>query len=349
MRTISPDAGAIRTVRAVDEPDLVLPARPDEPIEVRLVSSEHRLTDVREHLAVYVGGLEDHHAGRGPVAGRYERVGASLTFTPAFGFVAGQAYVVRRGDGRTHRLTEFRVPARPEAMPPPARVTAVYPSGEALPENVLRFYLHFSVPMAPHRSSEFISLRDATGQVDPAAFMRFKQELWDADRRRLTILVDPGRIKRGVATNLDRGPALLEGGRYALTVGTGWPAADGSSVLQAFSKPFRVTAALRSQPTMERWTWSSPRPGSSDPLVVTFDRPFDRHLLCDAIRVVSDDGVAVVGEPRVGPAESSWSFVPDEPWGARPVRIVVDDALEDVAGNTARELLDRDLRPRRSP
>lgn len=257
------------------------------------------------------------------------------------------ADLVRRGDGRSDRLTEFRVPAPPSAAPPPAQVTAVYPSGDALPENVLRFYLHFSVPMAPHRSGEFINLRDATGGVDPAAFMRFKQELWDVDRRRLTILVDPGRIKRGVATNLDRGPALLEGGRYALTVGEGWPSADGSSVLPAFCKPFRVTAALRSRPTMERWTRSSPRPGSRDPLVITFDRPFDRHLLRDAIRVVPHDGVAIAGEPRVGRAESSWSFVPDEPWGGRAVRIVVDDALEDVAGNTARELLDRDLRPRR--
>ena len=113
-------------------------------------------------------------------------------------------------------------------------MTDVYPSGDLLPENVLRFYVHFSEPMTPHLASDFVTLRDASGVADRAAFMKFKQELWNADRTRLTVLIDPGRIKRSVATNLDLGPALLEGERYSLTVDEGWPSADGSSVLPSF-------------------------------------------------------------------------------------------------------------------
>ena len=92
---------------------------------------------------------------------------------------------------------------------------------------------------------------------------------------------------------------------------------------------------------------SSPRPGTRDALVVAFDRPFDRHGLERAIRVLSHDGDVVAGVSRIGRAESSWSFVPDDAWGPGAIRTVVDDALEDVAGNTAPELLDRDLRPGR--
>ena len=246
----------------------------------------------------------------------------------------------RRSEERTW-LTEFRIPRDSPAAP--AFVTDVYPSGDVLPENVLRFYVHFSVPMAPHLASEFVTLCDASGVSDPAAFMKFKQELWNADRTRLTVLIDPGRIKRSVATNLDLGPALLEGERHALTVDEGWPSADGSSVLPSFSKHFSVIEALREQPDVGRWISRPPRLGTREPLSVTFDRPFDRHLLSEALYVVAIDGQAIDGTPLVGESEMSWSFTPNEPWAASGMHVMVDSALEDVAGNNLRELLDREI------
>jgi hypothetical protein len=328
----------------VDGPDLFLPQRVDDPVELRLAPDEaaHPPTGGSKRLAVFVGSAASYHEQRLPVAGRDERDGQFLRFTPAFGFVAGQEYVVRtRRSGEPDRLTEFRIPG--EVAAAPALVTGVYPSGDVLPENVLRFYVHFSVPMTPHLAADSVALRHASGRVDRAAFMRFKQELWNADRTRLTILLDPGRIKRSVATNPELGPALLEGQRYELTVEHGWPAANGSSVLPSFSKRFSVGGALREPPNVERWSWRPPRPGTCDALRIVFDRPFDRHLLDDALCVVDGGGQPVDGTPLPGDSETSWSFTPAEPWTTGDVRIVVDDALEDVAGNNFRELLDRDV------
>ena len=329
-------------VRPISDPDLLLPRAAGEPVVWRPVGGEadHFPSEGGRRLELFVGGADAFDDRRLPVAGRYEREGDSLRFRPAFGLVAAQDYVVRtRRPGETFRLTEFRIPR--EAAAAPALVTEVYPSGDVLPENMLRFYLHFSVPMAPHLASDFIRLRDESGRTDTAAFMRFKQELWNADRTRLTILIDPGRIKRSVATNLDLGPVLLEGARYALIVDEGWPSADGSATLPEFSKSFRVGPALRERPRIERWTWESPRPGTRQAIVITFDRPFDRHLLPDAIHIGAGDGLRVDGTPHVGRDETSWSFTPDEPWPAGEVRITVDDSLEDVAGNNFREVLDR--------
>ena len=325
----------------VGDPDLFLPRRVGDPVTLRLETAEDDRDPIDEDqvLAVFVGGADAYREGRLPIAGRYEREGEFLRFTAAFGFVAGQDCVVcTRSIGEPPRLTEFRIPR--EATPAPALVTDVYPSGDVLPENVLRFYVHFSVPMSPHLASEFVTLRDASGVADPAAFMKFKQELWNADRTRLTVLIDPGRIKRGVATNLDLGPALLEGERYSLTIDAGWPSADGSSVLPSFSKHFRVTEALRERPDVGRWTSRPPRVGTREPLLVTFDRPFDRHLLNTALRVAGSDGQTINGTSLVGESETSWSLTPVEPWTAPGMHVTVDDNLEDIAGNNLRELLD---------
>lgn len=338
--TLTPSPG-------VDSPDLFLPQRVDDPVVLRLASDEaaHPPTEGCQDLSVFVGSADAYHERRLPMVGHVERDGRSLSFRPAFRFVAGQEYVVRTGrNGEPDRLTEFLIPR--EVAAAPALVTGVFPSGDVLPENVLRFYVHFSVPMATHLASDFIALRDASGCADRAAFMRFKQELWNADRTRLTILLDPGRIKRSVATNPELGPVLLEGQRYELTVEHGWPAANGSSILPSFSKRFSVGGALREPPNVERWSWRPPRPGTCDALRIVFDRPFDRHLLDDALCVVDGGGQLVAGTPRPGDSETSWSFTPDEPWTTGDVRIAVGDALEDVAGNNFRELLDRDVEHR---
>jgi hypothetical protein len=331
-------------VHGADDPDLLLPQRIDEPVVLRLGYGEtdHHPTGGDQRLAVFVGSADSYNDERRPVAGRDEHDERFLRFTPVFDFVAGQAYVVRtRRHGEPDRLTEFRIPR--EVAAAPALVTDVYPSGDVLPENVLRLYVHFSVPMTPHLASDFVALRNESGRVDRSAFMKFKQELWNADRTRLTVLIDPGRIKRSVATNLDLGPALLEGQRFALTVDEGWPAADGSSVLQSFSKSFRVGPALRERPNVRQWKSRSPRVGTREPLVITFDRPFDRHLLNRALHAVASDGQTIDGTALVGESEMSWSFIPVEPWIAPGMHVTVEDALEDVAGNNFRELLDRDV------
>ena len=338
------DARTVRRPAPAPVDDLLVPRHVDEPVVMRLAEGdpEPHPTGGPKILAVFVGRSDSYHEGRLPVAGRYERDGDVLRFTPAFGFVAGHHYVVRtRHTGARHRLTEFHVPAG--AVSADALVTGVYPSGSVLPENVLRFYVHFSVPMAPHLASEFVKLHDAAGVADAAAFMRFKQELWSEDRTRLTVLLDPGRIKRSVATNLDLGPALLEGKRYELTVGGGWPSADGTSRLPPFSKSFSVAAPLREQPDVGLWRWRSPRPGTRESLEITFDRPFDRHSLSEALHVVARDGRTIDGTPRIGEDESSWHFTPDDPWTAGDLRVTVNDALEDIAGNSFRDLLDRDM------
>lgn len=331
----------MNSIAHANDHDLSLPQYDSESFTIHFSESAVNWDEVtiNEVLQIFVGAIDLCCDGRTPVAGRYALKSNFLTFTPAFSFVAGQDYVARiRIPGMDEDLVPFSLSSVAATID--ATVTEIYPSGDTLPENVLRFYIHFSVPMSPHVAFDYIELRDASGVVDEAAFMRFKQELWNEDRTRLTLLIDPGRIKRNVATNVELGPALLAGQHYVLSVASGWPSADGMSVLPAFSKAFTVSDALRERPDVRLWQTTPPCLGTSDPLNITFDRPFDRHLLSKDIRVVTGDGQIVGGIIHVDEGENAWSFTPNEPWAHEDLQVIVTPTLEDVAGNNFRDLLD---------
>jgi hypothetical protein len=56
------------------------------------------------------------------------------------------------------------------------------------------------------------------------------------DMTRLTLFIDPGRIKRGVAPLEEIGPALHAGKRYTLEIDSGWHDASGCRCVRVFGK-----------------------------------------------------------------------------------------------------------------
>lgn len=301
-----------------------------------------------ELLQVFVGSSSDCCQGRRPIAGKYTLADQRLTFTPAFRFIEGQRYTVHtrlsgNGDsevcGDNCLLHEFELQS--SVSQPEVRVAAILPSGPTIPENTLRFYVYFTAPMAANRSAEFIDLVDASGQVDSEAFMSFKQELWSEDRKRLTVLMDPGRIKRGVAQHERLGPALETGQSYSLVIKANWPAANGGQAIPRFEHSFQVASALRSLPKVADWRVDAPRKLSSEPLTIRFDRPFDFESVQSNVGVFSEDGNPISGEVTLTQQEQLWQFQPTMPWQGTQVLVSVNKRLEDVAGNNLNELLDQ--------
>ncbi|MEL6960260.1 MAG: hypothetical protein AAGL89_15035, partial [Pseudomonadota bacterium] len=330
---------AMTSVVTAEEVRFSLPELGSDPVVLHLQDNMSEAGEPPDLLQVFVGSSDSCCDGRTPVAGRYEHDGSRLAFLPAFGFEAGQDYVAR-ATVQTGDVTLVPFQIASDVAATDAAVTSIYPSGDVLPENVLRFYIHFATPMAPHVAFDHIRLRDASGIVDEAAFMQFKQELWNEDRTRLTVLIDPGRIKRNVATNVELGPALLEGQRYTLEVAAGWPSADGRSVLPGFAKSFTVGSPLRTLPSLDLWDATRPCVGTQGSLYVTFDRPFDRHLLERSVSVTRYDGSNIEGTLTVGSSERSIIFTPAADWSGDTIRISIDATLEDVAANNFRDLLD---------
>lgn len=318
-----------------------LPDDSSAPITLRVpygaVKAENK--NINEKLQIFVGNIDGCCDERTPIAGRYVLESNSLTFKPAFNFVEGQEYVARiQTSGENVELVPFEIGSA--APMEDVHITTIYPSADVIPENTLRFYIHFSAPMQPHVSFEHIKLVSADGKVDEAAFMKFKQELWNEDRTRLTVLMDPGRIKRNVATNRELGPALHKGTDYSLIVTDGWMPVQGKTALKKYSKIFSVGQALRELPNTDEWKMSLPRSNTQESLIIEFDRSFDAGLLQKSITVMTAFGQVINGVATISNNETVWSFKPDGKWSSNSFNIVVDPHLEDVAGNNFKDLLD---------
>lgn len=218
-------------------------------------------------------------------------------------------------------------PAAP-AIRPSVRVSSVYPSAYELPANLLKFYVHFSGPMSRGEAWDHLRLLDQDGQEVELPFLQLEQELWDTENQRLTVLFDPGRIKRGVLPREQIGEALSPGRLYTLEIGKSWRDAQGQHLVQGHAKKFRVRDEDRVPIEPASWKIKSPKAGTRDPLVVDLGEPLDHAMLA---RSLSVSGVPGAGSIDAG--ECVWRFTPQEIWKPGEYRLEVDSSLEDLAGN----------------
>jgi hypothetical protein len=283
-------------------------------------------------LSVYVLDTNDNVQAQA-LAGRHEIVSDTLRFTPQFPLRAGMNYQVRflPQDALRAYTKEISVPAPPPA--PPTRITAMYPSADTLPDNQLRFYVHFSAPMAAGDAYAHVKLLKENGEAVHRPFLEIGEELWDGTGTRLTLLFDPGRVKRGLTPREMFGPVLETGHSYRLVIDKEWRDANGQPLAEGFERRFKAGPPIESAIDVNEWKIAPPAPGSREPLVIRFQRPLDRACVMRMITVADANGKEVAGEIAVSDLECRWEFVPTRPWAAGKYEIVADTALEDPTGN----------------
>jgi hypothetical protein len=222
-------------------------------------------------------------------------------------------------------------------------VQHIFPSSLTLPENLLKFYVHFSAPMSRGRIYEHIHLRNDGGKEIELPFLEIDEELWDPTMKRLTLFIDPGRIKRGVLPLEQIGPALETGKSYSLVIDSDWNDGAGKPLQAGFEKRFRVVEPDRNPPDPTGWKIQAPQPGTRDPLMVIFPEPMDHALTQRVIQVVTDSGKYLSGDVTLEDQEQRWVFVPTNPWHSGTYRLVAPTTLEDLAGNNIGKPFEVDL------
>ena len=280
--------------------------------------------------------------------GAYTITDNTLRFEPQFLLQQGVRY---RAVLRPHNLPGGE-PGKPFdstfTLPAPAAaattsVTQIFPTAEVLPENLLKFYVHFSAPMSRGQIYDHIQLREASGRPVELPFLQIDEELWNATMTRLTLFIDPGRIKRGVLPLEEVGPALEAGKKYELVIHRAWKDAADNPLNSTFRKSFTVGPADRQPVDQTRWKLDAPKSQSRDPLTVSFPEPMDHALALRLISVVTSSGEAVRGEKTLRDHEQRWVFTPDVPWRRGDYALAIHTHIEDLAGNNIGKPFEVDL------
>ena len=259
-------------------------------------------------------------------------------FRPRFPLAHGVRHTVRwdAGAGSKPVVLEFTLPAPKTA---PTTVVSAYPSGPVIPENILRFYLEFSAPMRAGEAYRHVSIVRDDGHVADLPFLELDEELWDPSGTRLTFLIDPGRIKRGVKPLIDLGPVFEAGRKYSLRIDPAWQDANGNPLAKAHRHDYTVKPAVRERIDPSAWEIVPPR-SAMDPLTVRFPRPLDKALAERLIRVVDRAQAPLAGSAEASAGETVWTFRPKAPWAPGQYQLAIDPALEDPAGNRPDRLFD---------
>ncbi len=269
-----------------------------------------------QEVAVYVGDGDVP-----PVLGTFSTQANSVYFEPRFEISRTiPVRVVVKGQ-------VFHFAAEALQLKPSTFVEQIFPTGNQLPANQLKFYIHFSAPMLNGEAWQNIQLLDQNNKPVDLAFLEIDQELWDRENRRLTILFDPGRIKRGVTPRDEIGSSLEAGKTYTLQINPAWRDENRIPLLKPCTKTFTVIAEDRAAIDPAKWSLSLPKPNTLAPLAIDFKEPLDAALALRLIRF------PMKGEATLGPNESSLVFTPAKPWKQGQFEIEIDTALEDLAGN----------------
>lgn len=216
-------------------------------------------------------------------------------------------------DGRVVALTHFVEESR----------LAVHPRVERIPENALRFHITPAHAQPPKGSVFAIfEIRGEEAYELPDALPKWH---WNADFTRVRL--EPVGLERGV-------PYLL--------AAEGLTGSDGDYAPWALR--FRVMPADERAPSGEGLkVLGAPRPGTLEPLTLTFPEPMHEDSVHSLATLV--DAAPVPAVWTLSADQRVARFEPTTPWPEGDIRVSIGSNVRDVAGNPITGLKSRLLQP----
>ncbi len=277
-----------------------------------------------------------------PVLGTFEkRRNGYLAFTPAFPFTPGQAYEIIEDDKDYLRfIAKEAIKCSDNPFP---RVTDIYPKTDTVPENLLKMYISFSVPIdATQNIHDHITVYDTRSKETRDIFLKLENELWNKDRTAVTLWLDPGRIKKDLIPNKEQGNPIIKFRTYELLVVDNLRDMNGNRV-DSMRKQFFVSHRDETIPNVNSWNVHSPAKGTKEALKIDFNEALDAVLVLETIKIYNSDNQLIYGEFQLLNQGRSVQFIPENTWDSDSYTIQVESRLEDLAGNNLNRLFDVDL------
>ncbi|MBC7914242.1 MAG: hypothetical protein H7Y07_08970 [Pyrinomonadaceae bacterium] len=223
-----------------------------------------------------------------------------------------------------------------------AKLIAIYPSSDTLPENLLKIYFHFSAPMREGEALKHISLLN-NGDTLKNTFLDLQPELWNPNRTVLTLWLDPGRIKRDLIPNQKMGNPLKAGQKYQLKISTDWKDAKGLNLSKGYIKDFVTGSPDYSFSTPSNWILKLPQAHTRQALHVILKEPLDYFLLQETLSISGPNELPLRCAVKIGFGEKSVSLIPEKNWASGNYLLKINPILEDLAGNNLNRPFDRDI------
>lgn len=269
--------------------------------------------------------------------GDFSYAQGEIRFTPLISLQKGKTYFLLDQEKKVQAILV------PEVAFVQPKVLAVYPSADTLPANQLKFYLHFNLPMSAGKAYERVKLIRDKQDTLIFPFVRLEPELWNREKTRLTLWLDPGRVKRDLNPNRELGAPIQFGSHYELMVDSSWEDQQGHPLGTAFIKNFFVRGDDRKKPDLKTWKVTAPAAGTKAPLRIAFGEAMDHALASRVIEVLNAQKANCAGSISFQDKEKVLLFTPDQPWQAGVYQLRVGAELEDLAGNNLNRLFDVDL------
>lgn len=271
-----------------------------------------------------------------PIVGEWKWNRARSTFVPRYPFEKGITIRVTI-DGKP-----IEIATQAASTIPANTVTKIYPTSETIPANQLRFYIEFAEPMRPGYAWSHIELLDEKGNKLDSPFLELDEELWSGDRKRFTLLLDPGRVKQELKPRLEDGPALEVDREYTLKISRRWKDEEGREMKQDGSKTFKTRPAVSSAIDPARWKLTVPSNGTKS-LDVDFGRVLDFALCERVFSVIDEKGTKVECDQVAGPDQRTRRFSLKDGWLPGRYTLETRNILEDGCGNRIGRAFEVDL------
>jgi len=273
------------------------------------------------------------------IFGRFTSEDNDLIFSPIIPFTGGETYEVYT---ENKVYLEFSVPRAENQIRP--RLLGIYPKLDTVPENLLKMYLVFDKPMQQSQSTlDFIKVFNQTTGKEVEVFLPLENELWNADKTELTLWLDPGRIKKDLIPNQEKGIPIEKGNQYEMVIENGLRDTDGTDLGKVYTKRFFVAERDQQSPNVKNWELTIPSPKSKEGLGIRFDESLSFLLISDMIQIYDAQKQLIEGEYLTSKKATNTLFVPMNSWEKGKYTIVIDSKLDDLAGNNLNRLFDVDL------
>lgn len=259
-------------------------------------------------------------------------------FVPIIPFTKGETYEVLYEDAI---VGEFTIQNEDDKKQ--TKLLAIYPQIDTVPENLLKIYLQFSKPMQEVKDAkDFLKVINQETKQEEDIFLDLETELWNLEHNELTLWLDPGRIKKDLIPNKEKGNPIKLRNTYTINISKDWKDAEGLALEKEYQKTFYVSERDTKQPTIADFKFKVPKENTMDELEILCNEDLDMMLIRNNLKIYRDDKPLTSFKIEFNKS-SIIKIIPNSNWKKGLYKIVIASQQEDLAGNNFMRLFDRDV------